>query len=69
MKENKSRQSLLQNGAVQSLAASLLCILLGLLAGYVVLLIINPAGAWGAITPARRRRSTSAVRWSRPRPC
>lgn len=50
MKENKSRQSLLQNGAVQSLAASLLCILLGLLAGYVVLLIINPAGAWGAIT-------------------
>jgi len=49
MKENKTRPSLLQNGAVQSLAASLLCILLGLLVGYIVLLLINPAGAWTAI--------------------
>ena len=40
---------LLRNQGVQSLLASLLCILLGLLIGYVVLLIINPAGAGEAI--------------------
>ena len=48
MKEQK--RSLLRNNAVQSLMASLLCILIGLLVGYVVLLIINPAGAGEAIT-------------------
>ena len=36
--------------ALQSLLVSLLCIFLGLALGYVVLLIINPAGAWTAIT-------------------
>ena len=44
------KRSLLRNGTVQSLLASLLCILIGLLVGYVVLLIINPAGAGEAIT-------------------
>ncbi len=39
----------LRNSAVQSLIASLLCILMGLLIGYIVLLFINPAGAWDAI--------------------
>ena len=39
----------LKNQAVQSLLASLLCILAGLLIGYIVLLFINPAGAWDAI--------------------
>ena len=39
----------LKNQAVQSLLASLLCILVGLLVGYIVLLFINPAGAWDAI--------------------
>ena len=48
MKEHK--RSLLRNNAVQSLLASLLCILIGLLVGYVVLLLINPAGAGEAIT-------------------
>ena len=43
MKEQK--RSLLRNNAVQSLLASLLCILIGLLVGYVVLLLTNPAGA------------------------
>ncbi|MCF2664949.1 ABC transporter permease [Oscillibacter valericigenes] len=47
MKEQK--RSLLRNNAVQSLLASLLCILIGLLVGYVVLLLINPAGAGEAI--------------------
>jgi simple sugar transport system permease protein len=47
MKQQKS--SLLRNSGVQSLLASLLCIVIGLLVGYVVLLVINPAGAGEAI--------------------
>ncbi|WP_455582662.1 ABC transporter permease [Dysosmobacter sp.] len=47
MKHEKT--PLLRNGAVQSLLASLLCILIGLAVGYVVLLAINPAGAGEAI--------------------
>ncbi len=43
------KNNLLKNNAVQSLIASLLCIVLGLLLGYVVLLFINPAGAGEAI--------------------
>ena len=39
----------LKNNAVQALIASLICIVLGLLIGYVVLLFINPAGAGEAI--------------------
>lgn len=35
--------------AVQSITASLLCILLGLLIGFVVLLFINAKGSWNAI--------------------
>ena len=39
----------LKSNAVQSLIASLICILLGLFIGYLALLIINPAGAGKAI--------------------
>ena len=42
-------KKVLKNSAVQSLIASLICILLGLLIGYIVLLFINPEGAWDAI--------------------
>ncbi len=45
----KEKRSLLRNGAFQSLLASLACILIGLLVGYIVLLLINPAGAGKAI--------------------
>ena len=45
----KKKTPILRNGAVQSLLASLLCILLGLLLGYIALLFINPAGAGEAI--------------------
>ena len=45
----REKTPLLRNGAVQSLLASLLCVLIGLLVGYVVLLVINPAGAGEAI--------------------
>jgi len=46
---NGKRNSLLRDSGFQSLLASLICILLGLLAGFVVLLIINPAGAFKGI--------------------
>ena len=45
MKEKR----LLTNPAVQSILASLLCIVCGLFLGYLVLLLINPAGAGEAI--------------------
>ncbi len=41
---------LIENDGVQTLLASLLCILGGLLIGYIVLLIIEPSAAWGSIT-------------------
>ena len=50
MNTNKEKKSILSNGAVQTLLASLFCIVLGLIVGYVVLLAINPAGAGKAIT-------------------
>lgn len=42
-------RSFFKNNAVQSVLSSLLCILLGLLIGYIVLLFINPSGAAKAI--------------------
>ncbi len=45
----KEKKNLLKNNAVQSLIASLLCIVFGLLLGYIVLLFINPTGAGEAI--------------------
>lgn len=49
MQEKKKRVSLLKNPAVQTLLASLMCIVAGVLIGYVALLIINPDGASEAI--------------------
>lgn len=49
MKQNKEKTPLLRRSAVQTLLASLLCILVGLLLGYLVLLMINPTGANEAI--------------------
>ena len=43
-------RNLLKNDGVQSLLASLVCVVLGLFLGYVVLLAINPAGAGEAIS-------------------
>jgi simple sugar transport system permease protein len=43
------KKNLLKSNAVQSMLASLLCIVLGLLLGYIVLLFINPSGAGEAI--------------------
>ena len=43
------KKNLLKNNGVQSLLASLICIVLGMLIGYIVLLLINPTGAGEAI--------------------
>ena len=47
MKQN--RESLIRKESVQTLLASLLCVLGGLLVGFIVLLIIEPSGAFEAI--------------------
>ena len=47
--QSKQKESLLRKNWVQTLLASLICIALGLLVGYVALLIINPSGANEAI--------------------
>ena len=44
------KKNILKNNGVQSLLASLVCVILGLLIGYIVLLFINPDGAGEAIT-------------------
>ena len=44
------KKSILRADGFQTILASVLCILLGLLVGFVVLLVINPSGAAGAIT-------------------
>lgn len=44
------KKSIFRNPALQALLVSLFCILLGLLVGFIALLIIKPASAWEAIT-------------------
>ena len=44
-KKPKKKQSILRNNGFQTILASLLCIIIGLLIGYIVLLIINMVGA------------------------
>ena len=46
----RKKESILRNPGFQTILASLLCIILGLLIGFIVLLCINPSGAAGAIT-------------------
>ena len=43
------KKSFIENPDVQSVLASLICILIGLVIGYIVLLLINPAGAGRAL--------------------
>ena len=58
----KNKTPFLKKPAVQTLLASLICILLGLLVGFVVLLLINPAGAWNAMRKSSSHQMTSG--WS-----
>ena len=55
-------KNLLKRPGVQAFVASVICILLGLIIGYIVLLFINPQGAWQSITDVVRNFFT----WSRP---
>ena len=55
-------RKVLKNESVQAFLASLICILLGLLIGYIVLLFINPAGATESILNIIKNFFT----WSRP---
>ncbi len=48
-KKDSFGKKILKNVGVQSFLASLFCILIGILVGYIVLLIINPGGANQAI--------------------
>lgn len=47
--EQRNKESLLRNSGFQTIIGSLLCIMTGLLIGYLVLLMINPGGAGKAI--------------------
>ncbi len=49
MKKKWTPATLLRKDGFQTLLASLLCVLGGLFMGYIVLLIIEPSGAWDAI--------------------
>ena len=55
-------RKVLKNESVQAFAASVLCILLGLLIGYIVLLFINPQGAGESILNIIKNFFT----WGRP---
>ena len=56
------KKNLLAIPAVQTIVASLLCVLVGLLIGFLVLLVINPSGAWESIVNVIKNFFT----WSRP---
>ncbi|MBQ4466497.1 MAG: ABC transporter permease, partial [Oscillospiraceae bacterium] len=45
----KEKKSLLRNGGFQTFTTSIVCIILGMIVGFLALLIIEPSGAWGAI--------------------
>ena len=55
-------KKVLRNEGVQAFVASVICILLGLVVGYIVLLFINPSGAGEAIINVVKNFFT----WSRP---
>lgn len=64
MNEQAEKKSLLKNPSFQAILTSLVCIVLGLFIGYIVLLMINPAGAGEAIKTILLNflsRSTSAA--------
>lgn len=50
MNTKNEKKGFLEIAGVQTVIASLICIILGLLVGYVVLLCINPSEAWSAMT-------------------
>ena len=61
-KESEQKEKLLRNSGFQTIIGSLLCIVIGLLVGYVVLLVINPGGAGKAITAILKNYFSFQVR-------
>ena len=61
----KEKKSLIRNDSFQTLLSSLACILGGLVVGYLVLLIIEPKGAFGAIVAVMKSffRYPGALKW------
>ena len=62
------RTPFLKKSGVQTLLASLICILLGVLIGFIALLCINPAGAWDAVMAVLKNfwtysRSTAQLKY------
>ena len=55
------KKSILRNPGVQSLITSLLCVILGVIFGYIILLLINPAGATKSMLAILRNWATSNV--------
>ncbi len=56
------KKNILKNEGVQAIIASIICVIVGVLVGYIVLLVINPAGAFDAIVAVLKNFMT----YSRP---
>ena len=56
------KKNIFKSNGFQSLLASLLCIVLGLFLGYLVLLVINPAGAGEAAKDFRMHIAVESAR-------
>lgn len=48
-KNKEKKESILRNSAFQTIIASFICIIVGIIVGYIVLLLINPKGAGDAV--------------------
>ena len=48
-KNKEKKEGILRNSAFQTIIASFLCIIIGIIVGYIVLLVINPKGAGDAV--------------------
>ena len=59
MNTKNEKKGFLEIAGVQTVIASLICIILGLLVGYIVLLCINPSEAWSAMTAILKNFYTS----------
>ncbi len=59
------KQKLLRNNAFQTVLASLICIVIGLIVGFVVLLIISPSGAGKAMAAILKNFSIIPTRQQR----
>ena len=57
----KSKKNWLRNDSVQALLCSLICVCIGIIIGYLVLLAIDPSGAGQAITAILKNWMNSSM--------